>query len=126
MSAKPDTPPKVAKSGSGRQGAAASTPAAAVVAAAAAAESPLSAAFAQGEAVAAAAAAARPPTLAPVTNTFPQPATAGPAGVSIYSEGATKRLRETLRMKRSGLEGRLEALEKRSAHLESLTSSSHP
>ena len=114
--------------------------------------SPLAAAIAEGEAVAARAAAAssscgaaaasttsgpasRPPTLlAPVTNTHaaaqPQQQQqssnggGGGAGTAIYSEGATKRLRETLHHKRSGLEGRLAALEKRSQHLSSLTTAS--
>lgn len=127
---KPNTPSKVAKSSAEKIGAGAAAAAgggagggAGIVGAPAVpsksarqqGSSPLAAAIAEGEA--AAAAASRPAALEPMTNSQ----TTSQAAGLLYSEGATKRLRDTLQQKRQGLESRLAALEQRSEHLENLT-----
>ena len=107
--AKPDSPSKVAKSSAEKSDAARTSetgPTSKV--ARSNGNSPLVAAIAEGEAAAAA--------LKPVAKSQAAPA-AGP----LYSEGTTRRLRDSLKQNRQRLEGRLAALEKRSQHLGALT-----
>ena len=107
--AKPDSPLKVAKSSADKSDAArTSETGPRSKAARSKGNSPLVAAIAEGEAAAA--------KLKPVSKSQAVPA-AGP----LYSEGTTRRLRESLKQNRQRLEGRLAALEKRSEHLGALT-----
>jgi hypothetical protein len=104
--AKPKTPSKVAKRSTGKNEANGANGTSAPVSNGA--SSPLTSAIAEGEAAA---------TASKIATTSQVEHTAG----SLYSEGTTRRLRDTLQQNRQRLEGRLAALEKRSEHLGALT-----
>lgn len=107
---KPQTPPKMAKSFANKteENSTVRTSVPGSKAAQQKRAPPLAAAIAEGEAAAAAL----------QSETSSQ---AAQAARPVYSEGTTRRLRDTLQQNRQKLEGRLAALEKRSKHLGALT-----